>query len=265
MPILDDPGETFAINCLLPVNGLTVSCGYRHNLNSMTWNLCSVEAIITAAGVTELLALTPTTPNSANNSLQLEYLSVTNTDLAPAEFQFGKIGDPHLPGFVPLYATTTLGAEETLVFNLHSGWQIYDALGIEKVGIAGPQGPAGPTGATGATGPTGPQGPAQFPTVVIEYPVVTGFSYAAPNSAEPEIILCLIAGGTLASGAVQLPAAPLPYQRVSVTCTQKVTAFAVTDPNGHLVFGAPTTLAADVAQTWIYGDGVIFPQWYRLS
>ena len=266
MPILDDPGETFAINCPLPVNGLTVSCGYRHNLNSTTWNFCSVEALVTAAGITELLATTPTTPNMANNSLQLEYLSVTNTDLVPVQFQFGKIGDAHLPGFVPLYSPTLLDAGETLIFNLHSGWQIYDALGLMKVESEGLVGPTGPVGPPGPVGPTGPQGPAQFPTLVIEYPVTTGFAYTAPDSAEPEIVFALIPGGTLASGSLTMPAAPQPNQKVSITSTQKVTAFTVFANAGQGIFGAPvgTALAANSAMTWIYGNA-IFPQWYRLS
>jgi hypothetical protein len=88
----------------------------------------------------------------------------------------------------------------------------------------------------------------------------TGFSYTVPNQVN---IVVLDPAGTLATGTVVLPAAPIDRQTVRVASSQIITALTVSPSAGQTLKGAPTTLAANTSVAWIYFSAT--STWYRLQ
>ena len=274
MPICDDPGEQFAIYSVNAPNSITFSCGYRQSYGQGITHYCSAEGIITTAGATALNVnfggSSPVSPNKAYHSLQLEFLSVVNTDIAPQTVQFGKVNDVHLPGFVPLIAPALLDAGESLVFVLGAGFQVYDAVGLFKmeVGPAGPPGPTGPTGATGATGATGPQGPpgstgstgpSGSGTEQTDVPTGGGFTVNIANGVGFELIVP-VAGAVNSSGnTINMPSTPTTLQQV-VILSKSALAGVTVSGGASSVVNAPSAMVANQA----YGFQYIGGEWARL-
>lgn len=108
--------------------------------------------------------------------------------------------------------------------------------------------------------------PSDRVSVQIHFPVATGFAIVTPDSTADEILHSFIPSATLATGQVTMPAAPVLGQKVTVTSTQKVTAFKMLANAGQAIFNNPNpgVLTAGSAMSWVYG-GPFFPQWYRLQ
>jgi hypothetical protein len=73
-------------------------------------------------------------------------------------------------------------------------------------------------------------------------PTATGFSVTITGIANAWLILTPIAG--YAAGTVVMPIDPIDQQRVTVNCTQAITALTVSG-NGKGIAGAPSTIAAN--------------------
>jgi hypothetical protein len=95
-------------------------------------------------------------------------------------------------------------------------------------------------------------------------PSASGFTVtASPFVAGGSVFLLLTPTGPFASGTVILPAQAIHGQKVTVHCTQAVTALAVSGNGAAVVSGAPTTLPDGGFFTLRY-DGVT-RGWYRVA
>jgi len=77
----------------------------------------------------------------------------------------------------------------------------------------------------------------------------TGFSY---TFAAGTTVLILQPAGTLATGTVTMPAAPADGMTISFSSTQEITALTVNANTGQSIVGAPTTILAGGAATFVY-------------
>lgn len=90
---------------------------------------------------------------------------------------------------------------------------------------------------------------------------LTAFAITAASNTN---IVQLTPAGTLAAGAVTLPAAPVDGQTVKIFSTQIVTAFTLTPNSGQTINGtAVTALAANVGVEYVYSAASA--TWYRVS
>ena len=89
---------------------------------------------------------------------------------------------------------------------------------------------------------------------------VTGFAITIASGIGP---LLLNPAGTLASGTVTMPAAPIDGQIVRLGSTQAVTTLSVAANTGQTINGAITTIAANGFATWIYAAGIT--KWMRIA
>ena len=94
---------------------------------------------------------------------------------------------------------------------------------------------------------------------VINVPT-TGFSYTLANSTS---IVIFEPAGTLASGTITMPAAPLDGQIVRFSSSQIITALTVLANSGQSIVGAITTLALGDAAAYIYH--LAGTKWYRYN
>lgn len=88
----------------------------------------------------------------------------------------------------------------------------------------------------------------------------TGFSNTVANSTGVYIIS---PAGTLATGTITMPAAPVDKQRVVITTTQTITALTHNPNTGQTLKGALTTLTANSSGTWVYRS--TDTTWYRIQ
>lgn len=88
---------------------------------------------------------------------------------------------------------------------------------------------------------------------------VTGAAFTIPNGCT---YFQAILSATAAAMDVTLPSLPLDTQEVGFGFTAAVTALTLTDPNGHIIDGAPTTAAANQSFKLIFSatNGT----WYRM-
>jgi hypothetical protein len=108
---------------------------------------------------------------------------------------------------------------------------------------------------------------ASLPTVVngsgiaayVRQVPVTGFSIVFPNMTTA---LILAPVGTLATGAVTLPANPLDGQLCYVLSSQTVTGLTVSPNVGQTLNGGVTTIPANSTLMWVYCLAVA--TWYRV-
>ena len=87
----------------------------------------------------------------------------------------------------------------------------------------------------------------------------TGFSITIGNNISTVI---LDPAGTLATGTITMPAAPVNGQKVTVSSSQIITALTVNGNTGQTITNAPTSAAAGIGFTYIYR--VTNTTWYRL-
>lgn len=87
---------------------------------------------------------------------------------------------------------------------------------------------------------------------------VTGFSYTFTNSFAGVIIEPV---GTLATGTLVFPAAPVNGQTVQVDTTQTITTLTLTPGAGTTIVGGITTLAANGFASWYFRSAT--SRWYR--
>lgn len=80
---------------------------------------------------------------------------------------------------------------------------------------------------------------------------VNAFSITIPNWAN---VLALAPAGTLASGTITMPAAPVDGQTVTITSTQNITALTHSANTGQTLNNALTTLPASTAASWVYNS-----------
>jgi hypothetical protein len=90
----------------------------------------------------------------------------------------------------------------------------------------------------------------------------TGFVITIGNTVKT---LILAPTGTLASGKVILPAAPVDGQIAAITSTQTIIALTVAASPGQGVVGAPTTLTVSTTGPYCYEFEYVAPNatWYR--
>jgi hypothetical protein len=88
---------------------------------------------------------------------------------------------------------------------------------------------------------------------------VTGFSIVFPNMTTA---LILAPAGTLATGAVTLPASPLDGQLCYVLSSQTITGLTVSPNVGQTLNGGVTTIPANSTLMWVYCLAVA--TWYRV-
>lgn len=88
---------------------------------------------------------------------------------------------------------------------------------------------------------------------------VTGFSLTIGAGIQA---LILNPAGTLATGTVIMPAAPVDGQVTSVSSTQIITALTVSPNTGQSIANAPTTLAAGAGFRYLYRAANT--TWYRV-
>jgi hypothetical protein len=77
----------------------------------------------------------------------------------------------------------------------------------------------------------------------------TGFSY---TFAAGTTVLVMNPAGTLATGTITMPAAPVDGMTISFSSTQIITALTVNGNTGQSIVGAPTSLTAGSAATFVY-------------
>lgn len=77
----------------------------------------------------------------------------------------------------------------------------------------------------------------------------TGFSY---TFAAGTTVLVMNPAGTLATGTITMPAAPVDGMTISFSSTQAITALTVNGNTGQSIVGAPTALLAGGAATFVY-------------
>ena len=78
----------------------------------------------------------------------------------------------------------------------------------------------------------------------------TGFSLTVPNDANS---IALTPAGTLATGTITMPAAPIHGQIVSIASTQIVTALTHSANTGQVLIGALTALVANASGgRWVF-------------
>lgn len=77
----------------------------------------------------------------------------------------------------------------------------------------------------------------------------TGFSY---TFAAGTTVLVMNPAGTLATGTITMPAAPADGMTISFSSTQQITALTVNANTGQSIVGAPTTMLAGGAATFVY-------------
>jgi hypothetical protein len=95
----------------------------------------------------------------------------------------------------------------------------------------------------------------------IEYNApVTGFSYTIANATND---LILKPAGTLATGAVTMPATPVDGQVVRLSSTQIITALTVSANAGQTISAPVTTITANGYASWIYR--LTDTNWYRIG
>lgn len=86
----------------------------------------------------------------------------------------------------------------------------------------------------------------------------TGFTNTIPNNCTTYL---MAPAGTLASGTVNMPAAPFDKQRVVIASSQTITSFTVSG-NGKSLPNSPTTLSAGTSVEYLYFNAT--STWYRL-
>ena len=95
----------------------------------------------------------------------------------------------------------------------------------------------------------------------IEYVTpTTGFSNTIANTTTNYIVE---PAGTLATGTIIMPAAPVNGQRVTITSKTIITALTHSPNSGQTLNGALTTIAANGFGTWIYRS--TNTTWYRVA
>lgn len=77
----------------------------------------------------------------------------------------------------------------------------------------------------------------------------TGFSYTFGSGTT---VLVMNPAGTLATGTITMPATPADGMTISISSTQAITALTVNGNSGQSIVGAPTTLTAGAAATFVY-------------
>jgi hypothetical protein len=77
----------------------------------------------------------------------------------------------------------------------------------------------------------------------------TGFSY---TFAAGTTVLVMNPAGTLATGTITMPASPVDGMTISFSSTQTITALTVNGNTGQSIVGAPTSLFAGAAATFVY-------------
>jgi hypothetical protein len=77
----------------------------------------------------------------------------------------------------------------------------------------------------------------------------TGFSY---TFAAGTTVLVMNPAGTLATGTITMPAAPVDGMTISFSSTQQITALTVAGNTGQSIVGNPTTMLAGGAATFVY-------------
>lgn len=87
---------------------------------------------------------------------------------------------------------------------------------------------------------------------------LTGFSIVLDASTQ---VLQLNPAGTLATGAVTLPATPVNGQTIEILSTATVTAFTLNPSAGQTIKNAPTTLTAGIGVALYYNKGIT--TWFR--
>jgi len=88
----------------------------------------------------------------------------------------------------------------------------------------------------------------------------TGFSITVANNVS---YLILDSAGTLATGTVTTPAAPVDGQKLYVASSQIVTALTVSANTGQSIKNTPTTIAAGGAFGYMYN--LANTTWYRIQ
>ena len=88
----------------------------------------------------------------------------------------------------------------------------------------------------------------------------TGFSYTIPANITVAIIQ---PSGTLATGTITMPAAPVNGMTITISCTQVITLLTLAANAGQSILNAISTLAAGGSASYIYRQANT--TWYKVA